>query len=138
MTTLEHCIGIADSAAVLRPRIPSEHLPEVIAQAFSHLGKPYDFEFDFFSTDKLVCTELVYRCCGADVNFPLVEVLGRKTLPPTEIVRKFSTERGKQNADLQFVAFLDGEESQGKAKWSDEEEFARSVNRPSLTWLQEK
>ncbi|MBA4149336.1 MAG: 1-acyl-sn-glycerol-3-phosphate acyltransferase [Verrucomicrobia bacterium] len=136
MTTLEHCIGVADSAAVLRPKISLEKLPEMIAQAFVHVGKPYDFEFDFFSTDKLVCTELVYRSCGNAIHLPLVEVLGRKTLPPTEIVRKFVNERGSTNAELQFVAFLDGEESAGKARFRDEAAFAETIHRPSLTWLQ--
>lgn len=136
MTTLERCIGVADSAAVLRPRIPPGQLPEVIAQAFVHLGKPYDFEFDFFSTDKLVCTELVYRSCGNAINLQLVEVLGHKTLPPTELVRKYVTERTSPNPDLEFVAFLDGEESQGKARFRDEASFAGTIHRPSLTWLQ--
>lgn len=136
MTTLEHCLGVADSAAVLRPRIPSEHLPEVIAQAFIQLGKPYDFEFDFFTSDKLVCTELVYRCCSGDIQFPLVEVLGRKTLPPTELVRKFSNERGTTNAQLDFVSFLDGDEKNGRADFQGEKVFIETLKRPSLTWLQ--
>jgi hypothetical protein len=138
MTTLEHCIGVADSAAVLRPRVSTEQVPEIIARAFVHVGKPYDFEFDFFSTDKLVCTELVYRCFDQEIEFPLVEVLGRKTLPPTELVRKFVNERSRPDAQLQFVAFLDGEESKGRAFFKPEEEFLGTIDRPSLTWLQKR
>jgi len=136
MTTLEHCIGIADSAAVMRPRIRAERLPEVIAKAFVHLGKPYDFEFDFFSTDKLVCTELVYRCCGEDIQFQLVDVMGRKTLPPTELVRKLFKEHGTTNAQLDFIGFLDGDEKTGSAKFQNENVFLETLHRPSLTWLQ--
>ena len=137
MTTLEDCLGVADSAAVLRPRIPQEKLPGVIARAFSHLNKPYDFEFDFFSTDKLVCTELAYRAFDIELEFPLVEVCGRKTLPPTEIVRKFVRERGTPRAQMDFVAFLDGEETRGRAVSKDEDAFAATIDRPSLTWLQQ-
>lgn len=136
VTTLDHCLGVADSAAVLRPHLPEAQIHNAIAQAFSHLGKPYDFEFDFFSTDKLVCTELVYRSYEGPIHFTLVDVLGRKTLPPTELVHKFAEERGRPNAELEFVAFLDGDESLGHANFSNETELAKSINRPSLTWLQ--
>jgi 1-acyl-sn-glycerol-3-phosphate acyltransferase len=137
MTTLEHCIGVADSAAALRPRISETAVRDGIARAFSHLGKPYDFDFDFFSTDKLVCTELVCRAYDADVQFPLVTVMGRKTLPPTELARKFVTERGSAGAQFDCVCFLDGDEKSGRASFKDVEVFATTINRPGLTWLQD-
>ncbi len=136
MTTMEHCLGIADSAAILRPRLSKDQIREAIAVAFSHLGKPYDFEFDFFSTDKLVCTELVYRAYDTDMNFPLVEVMGRRTLPPTEMVRYFADNLNKPDRELDFVAFYDGKENLSHAVESNAEELAKSVNRPALTWLQ--
>jgi hypothetical protein len=138
MTTMEHCMGVADSAAILRPRLTKEQIREAIAVAFSHLDKPYDFEFDFFSTDKLVCTELVYRAYDKDMNFPLVEVMGRRTLPPTEMVRYFAENLNKPDRELDFVAFYDGKENLSHAVESNAEELAKSVNRPSLTWLQQR
>ena len=132
MTTLEHCIGVADAAAVLRPRVKEENVREAIARAFSHLGKNYDFDFDFFSSDKLVCTELVFRCYDGAVQFPLVEVMGRKTLPPTELVRKFVKERGQAKAQLDCVCFLDGDERVGKASFRTEETFITTLERPGL------
>jgi hypothetical protein len=137
-TSLEHSVGEADAAAFLRPRLPEERIKEAIARAFSHAGKPYDFEFDFFSTDKLVCTELVFRSYDGDIQFPLVEVMGRKTLPAIEIVRKCSLERGKPNAQFDFVAFLDGDESKGRAVFAGEETFLQTTKRPALSWLQPK
>jgi hypothetical protein len=137
MTTLEHCIGVADSAAVLRPRVGENEMREAVASAFSHLGKPYDFDFDFFSTDKLVCTELVCRAYDATVDFPLVAVMGRKTLPPTELARKFVSERGSSSAQFECVCFLDGDEKMGRAVFKDADAFATTVNRPGLTWLQD-
>ena len=135
-SSLEHSIGGGDSAAVMRPRLDQTRIRECIARAFSHVGKPYDFEFDFFTTDKLVCTELVYRAYDGDIQFPLVEILGTKTLPALEIVRKFSNERGTTNAQLDFVSFLDGSEKTGRAKFVDEKVFIETLHRPALTWLQ--
>lgn len=136
ITTFEHCLGVADSTAILRPRLSKDQIREAIAVAFSHLGKPYDFEFDFFSTDKLVCTELVYRSYDSVLDLPLVEVMGRRTLPPTEMIRHFANTLGKPEQQLDFVAFYDGHEKLDHAVPSTAKDLAESVNRPSLTWLQ--
>ncbi len=135
MTTLEHCIGVADSAAVLRPRVTESDVREAIARGFTHLGKSYDFDFDFFTSDRLVCTELVYRCYDGAVRFPLVDVMGRKTLPPTELVRKFVTERGRAQAQLECVCFLDCDERRGEAQFKGEDVFTTTVDRPGLILL---
>jgi len=133
-TSAEHSIGEADSVAVLRPKLPPERIKEVIARAFAHAGKPYDFDFDFFSADKLVCTEVVYRACGSDLEFPLVDILGRKTLPALEIVRHWTTPAGA--AQLEFVAFLDGDEATGECTERDAAALRGTLTRPALTWLQ--
>jgi hypothetical protein len=70
------------------------------------------------------------------MTFPLVDVFGRKTMPPTELVRKYVRERGKPEAQLECVCFLDGDESTGKATFKDEETFVATLQRPGLTWLQ--
>jgi hypothetical protein len=133
-TTLEHSVGEADSVAVLRPRLTFEQTKEVIARAFSHAGKPYDFDFDFFSADKLVCTEVVYRACGSYVDFPLVEILGTKTLPAVEIIRHWTSPLGA--SQLEFVAFLDGDEASGDCVERDAAALKQSLKRPALTWKQ--
>ncbi len=132
MTTLEHCIGVADAAAAMRPRLDEAQIREAIARAFTHLGKAYDFDFDFFTSDRLVCTELVYRAYDGALRFPLVDVMGRKTLPPTELVRKFVLERGGPGAQLDCVCFLDGDERRGRADFCDEEVFSTTIERPGL------
>jgi len=77
----------ADHLLVLRPRISPNQMTLALGEAFGHLGKPYDFEFDFNSTSRVVCTELVYRSyqgTGA-IQFPLVKRLGRFTLSGDDI-----------------------------------------------------
>ncbi len=64
------------------------------------------------------------------------EILTMKTIPALEIVRKFSNERGTTNAQLDFIAFLDGDEKKGRAKFGDEKVFIETLQRPALTWLQ--
>jgi hypothetical protein len=53
-----------------------------------HEGKMYNFDFDFFSSDRLVCTEVVYRSYdGLDgIQFPLTERAGRKTLSAEDLL----------------------------------------------------
>ncbi|HYF50524.1 MAG TPA: 1-acyl-sn-glycerol-3-phosphate acyltransferase [Planctomycetota bacterium] len=134
--TIEHSIGGGDSVAVLRPRLPPEKIKEAICRGFSHMGKAYDFEFDFFSTDKIVCTELVFRAYDGMVKFELVDVMGRKTLPAIEMVKKFNAEYEKPEAQLEFIAFIDGEEKTGEAQTRDVKAFMHTVKRPGMTWLQ--
>jgi 1-acyl-sn-glycerol-3-phosphate acyltransferase len=133
-TTVEHSIGEADSVAVLRPQFTPLEIREVIARAFDHVGKPYDFDFDFFSSDKLVCTEVVYRAFSGYIDFPLVEILGRKTLPAIDIVRYWTGGEGGEK--LAFVAYIHGDERTGKARFAEAGELAWSLHRKALTWLQ--
>lgn len=133
-TSLDYSAGHADGVAVLRPRVDDAARREIVARAFDHAGKPYDFDFDFFSSDKLVCTEVVYRSVAGYVDLPLVEVLGRRTLPALEVVRYALSPEGREK--LEFVALLDGDERAGRAEWGDEAVLAESLGRPALTWLQ--
>ena len=66
---------------------------QAIWNAFSHQGKPYDFEFDFTTEDKLVCTELVYRSYAETIDFHPEVIMGRTTLPAVKIAKKYGDER---------------------------------------------
>ncbi|CAN5471196.1 hypothetical protein BH09PLA1_BH09PLA1_09570 [soil metagenome] len=122
----------ADYVAVLRPRLSDEQKSQAIARAFSHQGKPYDFEFDFFSADKLVCTELVYRSYEGLLHFELVKIMGRDTLPALEICKKFAGERQQTDdkRQLDFVLFLDAVPAKNAAKFATEDDFCQSAHRP--------
>ena len=137
-TTLEHCLGVADSAAVLRPALTTQdERKDAVARAFHHVGKAYDFEFDFFSADKLVCTELVARAYANSTHlaFPLVNVMGRQTLPPTEMARKYCRERHNPGHQLELVIFLDGHARGKQAVMGDAAAFASTLERPGMTWF---
>ena len=120
----------ADYVAVLRPRLTDAQKGEAIVKAFAHRGRPYDFEFDFFSSDKLVCTELVYRSYEGLLHFDLVKIMGRDTLPALEICKKFAGERGRADRQLDFVLFLDAVPQDGSARLASEDDFCASAHRP--------
>jgi hypothetical protein len=119
----------ADHVAILRPRVSREQVAKAIVRAFSHHGKPYDFEFDFFTSDKLVCTELIYRAYEGMIHFDLVRIMGRDTLPALEIGRKFAREKDSPNRELDFILFMDGDNSKGRAAVSGVESFIESLDR---------
>ena len=48
------------------------------------MGKTYDFNFDVETTDKLVCSELLYQSFG-DVAWPTEKYLGRVTISPDNV-----------------------------------------------------
>lgn len=128
-SSLHHSMS-ADHVAVLRPRLSDEQIAQAIVRAFRHEGKPYDFEFDFSTADRIVCTELVYRAYQGMLDFKLVRVMGRSTLPAIDIVRKFARERDKPECELDLVIFLDGDPATGKAVEADVGEFCASADRP--------
>lgn len=71
-----------DAFVVLRPNLDSETIGRAIERAFMHEGKMYNFDFDFFNSDKVVCTELIYRSYDGlgDLRISLRERAGRKIL----------------------------------------------------------
>lgn len=131
-------MGIADSAAVLRPSgLSKTQIKDAISRAFRHLGKPYDFQFDFDSADKLVCSELVFRAFSGmpELEFPLVDVMGRRTLPPTLIAQKFADEYRLPKRQLELILFLDGHAEGDTARLGSPSDFAETAARSGLTWL---
>ena len=79
----------SDSVVILRPQINADDLRQGLAQAFHHEGKRYDFSFDFTRSDRLVCTEVVYRSYDnvGGLEFPLTRRAGRLTLSGGDMIQ---------------------------------------------------
>ena len=77
-----------DVFAVLRPNLSDDGIRRGIERAILHEGKMYNFDFDFFNSDRIVCTEVVYRAYDGleDMEFPLTERAGRKTLSAEDLL----------------------------------------------------
>lgn len=88
------------------------------------------------------CTELVWKSYApasdmTGLRIPLVSVAGRRTLPANELVRLFDAEYGRDDRQLDFVAFLDGREAEGNAKEADADAFRYSYRRAKWDIAQE-
>jgi hypothetical protein len=135
-TAVEHAFGV-DYLAALRPRRPPLEKARAIERAFSYQGRPYDFDFDFFSDAAMVCTELVYKAYqpGAELmglQFELVDVAGRRTLPANELVKRFDLEADQPSRQLDFVLFIDASEKARRASSADAAALRASWRR--LKW----
>lgn len=135
-TAIEHAFGV-DYLGAMRPRLSKADKAKAITHAFKYQGRPYDFDFDFFSDSTIVCSELVYKAyqTGADqrgVAIDLVDVAGRRTLPANEIVKRFDSDLSAGTPQMDFVVFLDGNEKEDKAMLGTEASFRASWKR--LKW----
>lgn len=133
-TAVEHAFGV-DYLAAMRPRLPALEKAKAIARAFMYQGRPYDFDFDFFSDASLVCTELVYKSYAPSkdmqgLRIELLDVAGRRTLPANEWVKLFDAEYGTPRQQLDFVAFIDGQERPSRALEADAQTLRASHRRP--------
>lgn len=132
-TAFEHAFGV-DYLGVMRPRLSKLEKARAVEHAFKYQGRPYDFDFDFFSDATLVCTELVYKSYApaADqkgIKLDLVDVAGRRTLPANEIVKAFDQQFGTPNQQLDFVVFMDGNEKSASCKEGTVDDFRKSWQR---------
>jgi hypothetical protein len=95
-----------DHAVLLRPRLDAEERASAVRDAFAHLGKPYDFEFDFTRSDRLVCTELIYRSFHGKgpIRFEPVQRLGKPTISADDIVRSVVAKLGSSDAAFEPIA----------------------------------
>ncbi|MGJ8644928.1 MAG: YiiX/YebB-like N1pC/P60 family cysteine hydrolase [Luteolibacter sp.] len=77
-----------DAFVVLRAGVDEGVLSEVVSRAMSHVGKLFDFSFDFRQADRLACTALVYRSWHglAGMEFKLGEQAGRFCLPAEDLM----------------------------------------------------
>ncbi|MEM7082171.1 MAG: YiiX/YebB-like N1pC/P60 family cysteine hydrolase [Pseudomonadota bacterium] len=77
-----------DAFVVVRPMLSSNGLRQAIERVVMHEGKLYKFDFDFFTSDRLVCTEVIYRAYDGieSLQLPLIERAGRHTLTAEDIL----------------------------------------------------
>lgn len=79
----------SDALAVIRPRLSETDIAAALRAGMGHEGKPYDFDFDFTRSDRMVCSEVVYRTYDGvgGMRFTLTRRAGRMTLAAEDLLR---------------------------------------------------
>ena len=79
-----------DAFVVLRPKLSNAQINQALSKALSHAGKLYDFIFDFSTSDRLVCTEVIYRTYHGvgPLDFTLSTKAGRKCLSAEDFLNQ--------------------------------------------------
>jgi hypothetical protein len=99
MNTLQHFLNI-DSIGILRTAGQSrEARATAIIQALRQIGKPYDFNFDVESKERVYCSKLVYLSYSS-IDWPTKKSLGRTTFTPDDVAA-----RAIKDGPLQLVTF---------------------------------
>ncbi len=77
-----------DAIAAIRPLLVAGQVDEALERAHTHIGKPYDFDFDFTRADRMVCTEVVYRSFQGigEVQFELTRRAARQNLSAEDLL----------------------------------------------------
>jgi len=85
-----------DEFVILRPTLTTEQVARGLARAVQHEGKGYNFDFDFFSSDQLVCTEVVFRAFDGlgEIQFELIERAGRLSLSAEDLLDMAMNKKG--------------------------------------------
>lgn len=79
-----------DAFVVLRPKLTADQINEALSKGLSHAGKLYDFIFNFATSDRLVCTEVIYRAYHGvgPIDFSLSTKAGRKCLSAEDFLNQ--------------------------------------------------
>ena len=141
-----------DYLGALRPKLTKLQKTRSIVEALEMHGLEYDFDFDYHSDDRLVCSELVAKAyapypgkLGVEMNYDVDKAMyldiitGRLALPVIGFVKKAYDENVTKlrASQFDFIAFLKGIRSKKTAVFSSEKEFYQSRNWPKWDFMQE-
>lgn len=89
------------NVAIIRAResLTTEEMKATILRALRQMGKAYDFNFDIETTDKIVCSQLVYLAYS-HIDWPTESTFGRYTISPDNIAVK-----ALNNGPLKLINF---------------------------------
>ncbi len=92
INTLQNFLNIDDLGVIRFTGQTDKDKKTYLLNAFSQIGKNYDFSFNVESTDEIVCSELVYASFE-DLVWDTKKQLGRHTISPDQVARKLITDK---------------------------------------------
>jgi len=84
-----------------------EKMENLLEVGIAQLGKTYDFNFDVETTDRLVCSELLYQSFG-DIKWPTEYIAGRNTISPDNVTKLMYYENAPNKLIYYVAAFKKG------------------------------
>ncbi len=134
-TGLEESMAL-DNLVLLRAKLSKKDRALAIINAFSHYGKPYDYNFTNYTNDRLVCTELITKSYEPDpevgkegiTTWEVGFYMGRPAMYAFDLLETFVNRIGKPEQQLELVIYLKGEQGNfGTARTGTLEELISTL-----------
>jgi uncharacterized protein YycO len=100
MNSIDHFMNIDSIGIMRKPTANKEERAKIVLQALRQVGKPYDFNFDVESKERVYCSKLVYLCYSG-VEWPTKKSIGRTTFTPDDVAI-----RAVKGGELELVSFF--------------------------------
>ena len=104
INTLQHFLNIDDLGVIRYNDLTLENKRSYLLNAFSQIGKSYDFNFDVESKNEIVCSELIYVSFD-DLDWNTTKTVGRYTISPDNVAQNLAYD----SFDA-IILYLDGVE----------------------------
>lgn len=97
-----------EGIVVLRPLLEKKEIAAAIYKAFSEVSKPYDYDFDFSTDNRIACTELVYKVYESSSLFPVNDMFGKPFSTANEIAEYCDKNYDSPKLKLVMIYIFDG------------------------------
>ena len=102
LNRLESFLNVDDLAVLRHTALEDQERAEIVLYTLRQIGKPYDFNFNVETTDRIFCSKLVYLAYGR-LAWPTTRMLGRATVSPDSIAM-LATDEGPLKLVLLYVS----------------------------------
>ena len=126
---------------VIRSKFSLNKRKRVIQKALDQKGKWYDYIFNFYSDNSLVCSELVLKSYAKDdendewFSIELENIWMWITFPPNNIFKILAKYQHKKNPEISPYFFIDSIEKTHKNFISSQKALLKSWKRPRFSFL---